>query len=221
MKWQNSSSQSQFGVGPLLVRDRQNKLLQTYSLSVWMGTSDLSVDRRILEAFSHSSSSPTALHEPITTAYYYSDELDAEIDKILSFAADEGFEDGMEGRMFESLNIFLSEHPTTAMPHLATRLGSEQMNQGVSADIVRALGQIDHVPSHDDRVYLAECLLYSTLPLARDAGALALGDLQDEHSIPALQRAVEKEQIPALKADMQVSLDELIKDTDGVRPEET
>lgn len=220
MKWQNSSSQSQFGVGPLPVGDGQNKFLRTYSLSVWMGTSDLSVDRRILEPFSHSSSSPTVLHEPIT-AYYYSHELDAEIDKILSLAADEGFEDGMEGRMFESLNLFLSEHPAAAMPHLATRLGSELMNQGVAADIVRALGQIDHVPSHDDRVYLAECLLYSTLPLARDAGALALGDLQDEHSIPALQGAVDKEQIPALKADMQVSLNELIKDTDGVRPEET
>ena len=126
----------------------------------------------------------------------------------------------MEGRTFYSLNLFLAENPVSGMPQLAARLQSEHMNQGVAADIVRTLGQFDHSQSHDDRVYMAECLLYSTSPLARDAGAVALGDLEDERSIPALQRAVDEEPIAGLQADMQASLDELIKDSDGVRPEE-
>ena len=66
---------------------------------------------------------------------------------------------------------------------------------------------------------MAECLLYSELPLARDAAAVALSDLSDERGIPALERAVEAETIPGLKADMEASLDELIKDIHGVFPQ--
>ena len=220
MKWVNSSSQDQLDALTPTTQDRRDNFLQKFSLTLWMGTSDLTIDRRILEPFSHATAPPHVIHEPAATAYYYTHELDARIDKILSLAADESFEDGMEGRTFYSLNLFLAENPVSGMPQLAARLQSEHMNQGVAADIVRTLGQFDHSQSHDDRVYMAECLLYSTSPLARDAGAVALGDLEDERSIPALQRAVDEEPIAALKADMQASLDELVKGSDGVRPEE-
>ena len=85
------------------------------------------------------------------------------------------------------------------------------MNQAVAADIVRVLGWIEHEPSHDERVHVAECLLHSELPLARDASAVALSDLADAHSIPALERAISAEEIPALRADMVASLEELKK----------
>lgn len=148
-------------------------------------------------------------------------DLEAEIDRILGLAADEGFEDGMAGKMSQSLNRFVLQYPVEGIRQLAVRLNSERMNQGIAADVVRALGQMEHKQSHNERVSIAECLLYSKSPLARDAGAVALGDLADQRSIPALQRAVEAEPVPALKADMQASLNELIKSTDGVRSRET
>ena len=123
----------------------------------------------------------------------------------------------MEGRISRALNVFVAGQPVVATQQLAIRLNSQHMNQGVAADVVRVLGQMKHERSHSERVYIAECLLYSTSPVARDAGVVALGDLADERSVPALQRAIEEEPIPALKADMQASLDELMKDTDVVR----
>ena len=220
MKWVNSSSQDDFDTLTPTTQDRRHSFLRSFKLTVWMGTSDLSIDRHILELFSHASAPPHVFHESAATAHHHAHELDMQVDKILGLAADESFEDGMEGRTFSSLNLFLSEYPVSGTPHLAARLQSEHMNPGVAADIIRALGQIHHTQSHDDRVYVAECLLYSPSPLARDAGAVALGDLEDERSVPALQRAVAEEPIAALRADMQASLDELMKDSDGVRPEE-
>ena len=139
---------------------------------------------------------------------------------ILSIAADEGFEDGMVGKMSQSLNIFISQHPVEGIHQLAVRLNSERMNQGIAADIVRELGRMKHKQSHSERVYIAECLLYSKSPLARDAGAVALSDLADKHSIPALQRAFEAETIPALKSDIEASLNELIREIGVVRSQE-
>ena len=132
----------------------------------------------------------------------------------------EGFEDGMEGRTSQVLNLFVSKHSIAGMQQLIARLNSQYMNQAVAADVVRVLGKIEHRRSHDDRRYMAECLLYSELALARDAGAVALSDLADQRSIAALQRAIEAEPILRLKADMQASVEELTKHSDGVHTQE-
>ncbi len=115
----------------------------------------------------------------------------------------------MENRTSQSLSLFVSEHSVAGLQVLAGRLQSKHMNQGVAADVVRVLGQIEHGPSLDDRAYIAECLLYSELPLARDAAAVALGDLNDPRSVGALERAIDAESIPGLREDMQLSLDQI------------
>ena len=135
--------------------------------------------------------------------------LAVESDTIFALAACEVFEDGMENRTSRALRRFVERHSDVGVKHLAARLLAESMNQGVAADIVRVLGSIEHRPSHDDRVLIAEQLLHSDLPVARDAAAVALSDLADERSVPALQRAINAETIPALRADMVDSLKEL------------
>lgn len=198
-------------------RVREGNLLRTLTLNVWMGTADLGIGRYHFESLPHSSPPGITFCGAAATDYHENHELESEIDRILGLAAEEGFEDGMVNRTSQSLNLFISKHPVAGIQQMITRLQSEYMNQGVAADIVRMLGQIQHPPSHFDRVFITECLLYSELPLARDAAAVAIGDLDDEHCIPALQAAVDAELIPALKADMQGSLDELIKSRDVVR----
>ena len=186
-----------------------------------MGTSDLDIGRYLFESLPHSSPPVITFCESAATTYHENYELESEVDTILGLAAEEGFEDGMENKTSLSLNLFISKHSVAGIQQLITRLQSGRMNQGVAADMVRMLGQIEHPPSHVDREYIAECLLYSELPQARDAAAVALGDLADEYCIPALRKAVDAELIPALKADMQGSLDELMKIRDVVRSQET
>lgn len=202
------------------IRIGKGSFWMRYTLPLWVGASDLNIDRLSFESHAHSSRPKTVLYESITRTHHENRELDAGIDRIFGLAADEGFEDGMVGKMSQSLNIFVSQHPVEGVHQLAVRLNSERMNQGIAADVVRALGQMKHKQSHNERAYIAECLLYSKSPLARDAGAVALGDLADERNIPALQRAVEAETIPALKSDMRASLNELIKETDVIRSQE-
>lgn len=159
--------------------------------------------------------------ESTSGARHENRDLESGIDRIFGLAADEGFEDGMAGKMSQSLHRFVLQYPVEGIRQLAVRLNSERMNQGIAADVVRALGQMKHKQSHNERAYIAECLLYSKSPLARDAGAVALGDLADERSIPALRKAIETEPVPALKADMQASLEELIRGAAGVRSRKT
>ena len=211
MSGDSSSTLDQPAVSRPTIRPGHASFLQSCTLSVWMGASGAGVDRWLFEAVSYSSPPSTTSHESAATTWNESHELEAEVDGLLGLAADEGFEDGMENRTSRSINFFVSKHSVAGVRQLANRLQSERMNQRVAADIVRMLGQIEHAPSHDDRVYIAECLLYSALPLARDAGAVALGDLADERCIPELQAAIDAESIPALKADMQGSLRELMK----------
>ena len=193
------------------IRAGKGEFLQRYIFFV-VGASYRIMEQFYFEPLAHSSQPRTMLCESITRAHHENHELEAGIDKILCLAADEGFEDGMIGKMSQSLNIFVSQHPIKGVHQLAVRLNSEHMNQGIAADVVRALGQMKHKQSHNERAYIAECLLYSKSPLARDAGAVALSDLADKHSIPALQRAFEAETIPALKSDIEASLNELIKE---------
>lgn len=152
-----------------------------------------------------------AIQQYPTTSNRKRHELVTECDRIMCLADSEVFEDGMENRMSRALRGFVERHSSAGVEHLAVRLLSESMNQPVAADIVRVLGCIEHEPSHDERVHVAECLLHSELPLVRDASAVALSDLADARSIPALERAINAEEIPALRADMVASLEELKK----------
>lgn len=152
-----------------------------------------------------------AIQQSLATSNRESHELVAECDRVLRLAHSEVLEDGMENSMSRSLRCFVERYSLLGIEHLAARLLSESMNQSVAADIVRVLGWIEHRPSHDERVRLAEHFLRSSLPLARDASAVALSDLADARSIPALERAINAEEIPALKAYMAASLKELKK----------
>lgn len=220
MNSEASSSQPQEKSWGLTIREDGNSLLRRYWIATWMGASDLAVDWQLLQLGSSSTPPTMPPCESAAIAYHEDRNVEAQIDTILNIVSMEGFEDGMVGRTSQVLNLFVSEHPVAGMQQLIARLNAKYMNQAVAADIVRVLGKIQHERSHEDRRYIAECLLYSELPLARDAGAVALAEMSDKRSIPALQRAIKAEPILRLKTDMQASVDELTKDSDGVHIQE-
>ena len=220
MNSDTSSSQLQEKSRGLIIRGDDNSLLRSYWAATWMGASELAVDWQVVQSGSSSTRPTMPPCESAAIAYHEDRNVEEQIDTILNIVSIEGFEDGMEGRTSQVLHLFVSEHPIAGMQQLIARLNAKYMNQAVAADIVRVLGKIEHERSHEDRRYMAECLLYSELPLARDAGAVALSELADERSIPALQRAIEAEPILTLKTDMQASVDELTNDSDGVHTQE-
>ena len=216
----SSSAQDSSDIFQTRIRARDPNLLQSCTLYAWLGASDLAIACSLFEPLPHSSPPSNVYCESAATTYLENNELGVALDRILSLATEEGFEDGMQGRTSKCLATFLSEHSAAGVQQLTSRIAAAGANQGVAADVVRMLSQIDDARSLNDRVYAAECLLFSPLPLARDAGAVALVDLANECGIPALRRAIEAEPVPGLQADMQASLDELIKGTDAVRSPE-
>ena len=186
-----------------------------HSLTLETGTSGLASEYHLIQNSPNSRTPSKSFAESSTESYSESPEIERKIDRLLDLAASENLEDGMETRMSQALHIFIAEYSVIGIQQLAIRLKSEHMNQGVAADIVRVLGQIKHDRTHHDRLHMAECLLYSQSPMARDAGALALGDMADRRSIPALERSIKEEPVHGLKADMQAILDEMMAVPDG------
>ena len=146
--------------------------------------------------------------------------LDRDVDTIVALALEENIEDGMNSETASQINRFISCNSVAGVQRLATRLISDHTNAVVAADIVRVLGRNVHKDSHHERLWIAERLLQSDSPLTRDASAVALEELMDLHAIAALQDAVEVESIPELKADIEMALQELKKNADGVHSQE-
>ena len=220
MSTKNSSSQdTSDGRRSHMWRIRTD-LQRLFFLAPCVGASDSVIHPSTFEALSHSRPPEHLSYASATVSHPEDEELNAAIDGILSVAAEESFEDGMESKTSLLVYTLVSWYAAAGVQQLTARLTSPGANQGVAADVVRALGQIDDVRSHSERIYTAECLLYSPLPFARDAGSIALVDLADSGSIPALRSAVEREPIPELKDDMRASLEELVRETDAVRSQE-
>lgn len=198
-----------------IIQERGSGFLMIHSLDLGMETSGLASEYHLIQNPPNSSTPNKSFAESSAEFYFESPEIEREIDRLIDLAASETLEDGMENRMSQALHIFIAKYSVIGIQQLAIRLKSEHMNQGVAADIVRVLGQIKHDRTHHDRLHMAECLLYSQSPMARDAGALALGDMADRRSIPALERAIKEESVHGLKADMQAILDELMAVPDG------
>ena len=146
--------------------------------------------------------------------------LDRDVGTILDLALEENIEDGMNSETASQINRFISCNSVAGVQRLATRLISDHTNAVAVADIVRVLGRNVHKDSHHERLWIAERLLLSDSPLTRDASAVALEELMDPHAIAALQDAVAVESIPELKADIEIALQELKKNADGVHSQE-
>lgn len=199
----------------LIVQERGSGFLMFYSLNLGMGTSDRASEYHLIQNSPNSNAPSKSFAESSAESCSESPEIERAIDRLLDLEASENLEDGMENRMSQALHVFIAEYSVIGIQRLAIRLKSEHMNQGVAADIVRVLGQIKHDRTYHNRLHIAECLLYSQSPMARDAGALALGDMADRRSIPALERAIKEEPVHGLKADMQAILDEMMAVPDG------
>ena len=143
-----------------------------------------------------------------------SQSLNEEVESVIALATEEFIEDGMDSATAECLRDFVATFSDAGVRHLANYLAADWIKSATVADIVRLLGRLDHEESHDDRLWIASHFLFSDAPVARDASALALEDLNDARALPKLEEAVKAEAIRELKDDLQMALRELKHSTD-------
>ena len=142
--------------------------------------------------------------------------LDDEIEAIVTTATEESIRDGMESETEVRLGRFVALHSIAGVHRLSARVNSGCINMGTAADIVRVLGQFEHKETHDERLWIAARMLRSGTAVARDASASALEELGDPRALGILQEAASVEAIPELRADLEMALGQLKKNTDGV-----
>ena len=147
--------------------------------------------------------------------------LDEEVEAIVSLAAEEFIEDGMDSDTEVELGRFVGSYSAVGVRHLAKYLSSQYLKTRTVADIIRVLGRLEHEESHDDRFWIVAHFLLSETPLARDASAVALEDLGDPRAISKLEEAVEAESVPELRDDLQIALREIKKNVDAQVSQET
>ena len=119
------------------------------------------------------------------------------------------FEDGMESDFSKELVRLVRQYGRLAMEVITTLIVNDNVAAEVTAEALRWLGRMDHLPSHHDRLWLLEKCLFSSSVLVRDGAALGLASLDDPQAIPYLQQAIQREKYPSLRGDLEQVRDQL------------
>jgi hypothetical protein len=136
-------------------------------------------------------------------------ELTESVKCLLMAAADEIFEDGMESEFSKGLIGLIKKHGNDAIAELAYFVVYEKASAEATAEALRWLGLMDHLPSYHWRLWLLERSLGSRSGRIRDGAVLGLAFLDDPAAIPYLRQAVDREPVKELRADMEQVLAQL------------
>jgi len=137
------------------------------------------------------------------------EKLDRQIADSFEAAKEQIFEDGRESEFSRALMRLVNEYSVDAVAGLANLIIEEKVNPEIAAEALRWLGQIDHPASYLLRRWLLERSLHCSSARVRDGATLGLAFLDDPHAITYLRQAIEQEQVPELRADMEQVLMQL------------
>lgn len=135
--------------------------------------------------------------------------IEKEIHDLFIAAREEVFEDGLESNFTKSLARLIAKYHKRAIDVLTSMLLADDVNTEVASEALRLVGRIVSPSTHLSRLWLLErCLLHPSARI-RDGAILGLAYLDDPRSIPFLQEALEREQIPELRDDIHHVISEL------------
>jgi len=129
--------------------------------------------------------------------------------KLFQVPEDAYFENGFESDFSRTLTravVTLGDKAIEAISHLVITNGARHF---VTEEALRVLGRVEHEPTRPYRRWLLEQSLCSLDMSIRDAASLALADMDDPASIPALQKAIEVESCDVLRQDLVMVLRQL------------
>jgi HEAT repeats len=122
---------------------------------------------------------------------------------------DEEIEDGMTAALGERISNLIRLRGSEAIKQLKELIASNDLSPSVVSHLLRWLGRIKNAASFDSRLKLLCENLRSESAVIRDGASLGLAALGSPKAISFLQKAIDQEKVPELRADMEQVLREL------------
>lgn len=129
----------------------------------------------------------------------------------------ETFDDGFESFFGQQLEQFVLERGQLGVLIIAALIMRNELNEEYVSEAMRWMGWITDENSYRARYGLLVRNLNHKNARVRDSAALGLSSLGDISAIPYVEAAIENEQVPELKQDMQQVLDYLVGVRDDLR----
>lgn len=137
-------------------------------------------------------------------------DIAAEIRNLFSLATFIALEPGMSNSFSEGLEEVVEKHGEFALREIQNIVLSEETASSIALEALKYVGNSDSRVWHDERRAMLEtCLRKSRSAWVRDGAGLGLSFLDDSRSVPALEKAIERESSETLKEDLQLVLDQL------------
>jgi len=140
-------------------------------------------------------------------------ELNNLLNKILTDAREENFEDGNMSQLAKGLIYLVEAYGEVAVQELARRIVAKQIDAEVASEVLQWMGRINHQASRGMRLWLLERNLLSNSLYIRDSAGLGIASLNDPAAIPSLRSAIAQEKNCALRED----LEQVLRQLEGTR----
>jgi len=130
-------------------------------------------------------------------------------------ARGEFFEDGMESYFSRGLEAAIQTHKHLAVGVLRVLVVDIHLSPSVVGEAMRWIGSVDEPDTWECRRSLLEYCLEHPNPEVRDGAGLGLAAMDDPKAIPAVWRAINREQLSILRRGLQQVLDQLVETRDN------
>ncbi len=136
-------------------------------------------------------------------------QIHQDIRSIISFGHNTVFEDGIDNEFYASLDSTIRHYGIIALKIIQEQITSSLLNAEISTEILRYLGEMQHIPSYGLRLQILIHALQNRSAKVRDGASLGLASLNDQNAIQALKNAIRQEKVTDLREDLQLVLEQL------------
>ena len=138
---------------------------------------------------------------------YSFDGINEHIDHLAIFSTDADYEPGMDNEHSIQFEAAIKKYGEDFLKTFLSRQSSFSINARLS--FIETLGRLQHEDTNAFRIWMLNRYLASNNAIIRDTASIAIADLAGTKSISFLSKAIEAEQNPSLKCDMQILLSDL------------
>jgi hypothetical protein len=131
------------------------------------------------------------------------------LDWLIAQSAHEVFFDGMESRLSYGLKQLMGVSGNATIRVIRSLMESGELNAEQVGEILRVLGDFDDPATHRSRLSVLLDSLRSPDSRVRDAASIGIASVDDPLALRDVEAAVEREQIPQLREDLQLVVDQL------------
>jgi hypothetical protein len=130
------------------------------------------------------------------------DEVDKLVLNIFESCHDEFFEDGVESSFSKQLRDEIFLHENKSLMTISKLVHNNKVKPEIASEALSLLGRLDHIPTYNFRRWILERSLFSIQPIVRDGAGLGIASLDDPHSLPYLEKAIENEPLEGIRKDL-------------------